>query len=163
MEWLNYHHLFYFWTVMGEGSITAVTSKLRLAQSTVSTQLSKFKENLGAKLFKRVGRNLEPTDIGLLVVRFAAPSSSPAQQKALPRCGSWLNLACFWYLFENHFLILRHVGGWKQKEDNWDWYLEIHTLVFRCDYFVLFSQKLPCLSFIQHRILRLFMSIFFWT
>lgn len=71
MEWLNYHHMFYFWTVMREGSITAASSKLRLAQSTVSAQLSRFEENLGAKLFKRVGRNLEPTDMGHLVFRYA--------------------------------------------------------------------------------------------
>jgi LysR family transcriptional activator of nhaA len=71
MEWLNYHHLFYFWTVMQEGSITAASSKLSLAQSTVSAQLSKFEEILGAKLFKRVGRNLEATDMGHLVYRYA--------------------------------------------------------------------------------------------
>ncbi len=71
MEWLNYHHLFYFWTVMNEGSITAASSKLRLAQSTVSAQMSKFEETLGAKLFRRVGRNLVPTDMGHLVYRYA--------------------------------------------------------------------------------------------
>ena len=71
MEWLNYHHLFYFWTVMQEGSITAASSKLSLAQSTVSAQLSRFEEILGAKLFKRVGRNLEPTEMGHLVYRYA--------------------------------------------------------------------------------------------
>ena len=56
---------------MQEGSITAASSKLNLAQSTVSAQLSRFEENLGAKLFKRVGRNLEPTDMGHLVYRYA--------------------------------------------------------------------------------------------
>jgi LysR family transcriptional activator of nhaA len=71
MEWLNYHHLYYFWTVMREGSITAASSKLSLAQSTVSAQLSKFEESLGAKLFRRVGRNIEPTDMGHLVYRYA--------------------------------------------------------------------------------------------
>lgn len=71
MEWLNYHHLFYFWTVMREGSITAAGNKLSLAQSTVSAQLSKLEESFGAKLFKRVGRNLEPTDMGHLVFRYA--------------------------------------------------------------------------------------------
>lgn len=71
MEWLNYHHLFYFWTVMQEGSITAASAKLSLAQSTVSAQLSRFEENLGAKLFRRVGRNIEPTDMGHLVFRYA--------------------------------------------------------------------------------------------
>jgi LysR family transcriptional activator of nhaA len=71
MEWLNYHHLYYFWTVMKEGSITAASNKLSLAQSTVSAQLSKLEENLGAKLFRRVGRNIEPTDMGHLVYRYA--------------------------------------------------------------------------------------------
>lgn len=56
---------------MQEGSITAACSKLCLAQSTVSAQLSKFEEILGAKLFKRAGRNLEPTDMGHLVYRYA--------------------------------------------------------------------------------------------
>ncbi|MCP3889859.1 MAG: transcriptional activator NhaR [Desulfobulbaceae bacterium] len=71
MEWLNYHHLFYFWTVMKEGSITAASNKLNLASSTVSSQLSKLEDHLGAKLFNRVGRNLEPTDMGHLVFRYA--------------------------------------------------------------------------------------------
>ncbi|GAB4336528.1 MAG: transcriptional activator NhaR [Desulfobulbaceae bacterium] len=71
MEWLNYHHMYYFWTVMKEGSITAASAKLRLAQSTVSTQISRFEESLGSKLFRRVGRTLEPTDIGHLVFRYA--------------------------------------------------------------------------------------------
>lgn len=56
---------------MKEGSITAASSKLRLAQSTVSAQLSRFEKDLGTKLFKRVGRNLEPTDMAHLVFRYA--------------------------------------------------------------------------------------------
>lgn len=71
MEWLNYHHLYYFWTVMREGSITAASKKLRLAQSTISAQLSKLEESLDVKLTKKRGRNLEPTDAGQLVLRYA--------------------------------------------------------------------------------------------
>jgi len=71
MEWLNYHHLFYFWTVMREGSLTAASSRLSLAPSTVSAQISRLEEVLGGKLFLRVGRNLEPTDLGRLVFRYA--------------------------------------------------------------------------------------------
>ena len=56
---------------MQEGSITAASAKLSLAQSTVSAQLSKLEEHLGAKLFRRVGRNIEPTDMGHLVYRYA--------------------------------------------------------------------------------------------
>ncbi|MBU2537354.1 MAG: transcriptional activator NhaR [Proteobacteria bacterium] len=71
MEWLNYHHPFYFWTVMREGSLTAASSRLSLAPSTVSAQISRLEEVLGGKLFLRVGRNLEPTDLGRLVFRYA--------------------------------------------------------------------------------------------
>lgn len=71
MEWLNYHHLFYYWTVMREGSITAASEKLRLAQSTISAQLSKLEESLDVKLTQKAGRNLEPTDAGLLILRYA--------------------------------------------------------------------------------------------
>ena len=56
---------------MQEGSITAASNKLNLAQSTVSAQLSKFEEILGAQLFNRVGRSLEPTETGHLVYRYA--------------------------------------------------------------------------------------------
>ncbi len=56
---------------MKEGSITAASNKLNLAPSTVSSQLSKLEDHLGAKLFNRVGRNLEPTDMGHLVFRYA--------------------------------------------------------------------------------------------
>jgi len=71
MEWLNYHHLLYFWTIMHEGSLTAACAKLRLSPSTVSTQVGKLEEMLGGKLFRRVGRDLEPTDLGRLIFRYA--------------------------------------------------------------------------------------------
>ncbi|MCF8146072.1 MAG: transcriptional activator NhaR [Deltaproteobacteria bacterium] len=71
MEWLNYHHLFYFWTVMHEGSMTAACKRLRLSPSTVSTQVGNLEETLGGKLFRRVGRDLEPTELGHLIFRYA--------------------------------------------------------------------------------------------
>ncbi len=71
MEWLNYHHLYYFWTVMHEGSLTAASHRLRLAPSTVSAQLASLEEALGGKLFSRIGRGLEPTDLGRTVFRYA--------------------------------------------------------------------------------------------
>jgi LysR family transcriptional activator of nhaA len=71
MEWLNYHHLYYFWTVMHEGSLTAASQRLRLAPSTVSAQLASLEQALGGKLFSRIGRGLEPTDLGRTVFRYA--------------------------------------------------------------------------------------------
>ena len=39
MDWLNYHHLFYFWTEVREGSVSRAADVLRLAQPTVSAQV----------------------------------------------------------------------------------------------------------------------------
>jgi LysR family transcriptional activator of nhaA len=71
MEWLNYHHLYYFWTVMREGSVTRAAARLRLAQSTVSSQLMLLEGALGGKLFQKKGRSLQPTDLGHTVFRYA--------------------------------------------------------------------------------------------
>lgn len=71
MEWLNYHHLLYFWAVAREGSIVRASAYLRLAQPTISKQLSVLEEDFGEKLFTRVGRNLVLTDFGRLVYRYA--------------------------------------------------------------------------------------------
>src|SRR5687767_1653793 len=71
MDWLNYHHLFYFWTVAKEGSIARATSKLGLAQPTISAQLKALERSLGEKLFERAGRGLVLTEIGRTVLRYA--------------------------------------------------------------------------------------------
>jgi LysR family transcriptional activator of nhaA len=71
MEWLNYHHLLYFWTVAREGSVTKASSELLLAQPTISGQIRQLEESLGAKLFRRSGRSLVLTDFGRLVFQYA--------------------------------------------------------------------------------------------
>jgi LysR family transcriptional activator of nhaA len=71
MEWLNYHHLLYFWTVVHEGSVAKAAEQLRLAQPTVSGQIRVLEEALGEKLFTRSGRHLVPTDVGRVVYRYA--------------------------------------------------------------------------------------------
>lgn len=56
---------------MREGSLdSAACARLRLATLTVSSQLGRLEETRGG-LFLRVGRNLEPTDLGRLVYRYA--------------------------------------------------------------------------------------------
>jgi LysR family transcriptional regulator, transcriptional activator of nhaA len=71
MEWLNYHHLLYFWMVAREGSIARAGEQLRLAQPTISGQIRMLEEQLGEKLFQRAGRNLVMTDVGRLVYEYA--------------------------------------------------------------------------------------------
>jgi len=71
MEWLNYHHLLYFWTVAREGGVSRAAEKLRLAQPTVSAQVRLLEEAFGEKLFDRQGRRVVLTDVGRLVYRYA--------------------------------------------------------------------------------------------
>ena len=71
MDWLNYHHLFYFWKVAGEGSIARAAEQLHLAHPTISKQLGQLETALGDKLFDRVGRNLVLTEFGQTVFRYA--------------------------------------------------------------------------------------------
>ena len=71
MEWINYHHLLYFWTAAKEGSIAKACEKLRLAQPTISGQLRLLEEALGEKLFTRAGRGLAMTEAGQVVFRYA--------------------------------------------------------------------------------------------
>ena len=71
MEWLNYHHLLYFWIVAKEGSIVRACEKLNLAQPTISGQLRQLEETLGEKLFNKAGRGLVMTEVGQVVFRYA--------------------------------------------------------------------------------------------
>jgi len=68
---INYKHLHYFWVVAKEGSITRASECLHLTPQTISGQLSVLEDNLGESLFNRVGRNLELTETGRLVLSYA--------------------------------------------------------------------------------------------
>ncbi len=71
MEWLNYHHLLYFYTVAREGSVTRASAVLRLAQPTLSAQIRRLEESLDEKLFTRQNRGLVLTEVGQIVYRYA--------------------------------------------------------------------------------------------
>ena len=70
-ESLNYHHLYYFWTVARLGSVTAACKELDLAQPTISGQLRSLESSLGEKLFQKKGRGLAMTEAGELVFDYA--------------------------------------------------------------------------------------------
>jgi LysR family transcriptional activator of nhaA len=71
MEWLNYHHLYYFWTVAREGTVAEASEELHLAPSTISKQIGQLEERLGHDLFDRTGRRLVLNDFGRVVHRYA--------------------------------------------------------------------------------------------
>ena len=39
MDWMNYHHLYYFWVAAREGSITRASALLNVSQPAVSRQV----------------------------------------------------------------------------------------------------------------------------
>lgn len=71
MDWLNYHHLYYFWRVARAGSISAACRELLLSPPTVSAQIQELERSLGEPLFQRVGRRLVLTDSGRVAFRYA--------------------------------------------------------------------------------------------
>ena len=71
MDWLNYHHLQYFWHAVREGGVSAASRKLSVAQPTVSAQLRSLERQAGGKLYEVRGRRLEPTDLGRTVFDYA--------------------------------------------------------------------------------------------
>ncbi len=80
VEWLNYHHLLYFWTVAKEGSIVRAGKELRLAHPTISGQIHRLEEILGEKLFAHKGRNLVLTEVGRVAFRYADEIFSLGQE-----------------------------------------------------------------------------------
>jgi LysR family transcriptional activator of nhaA len=71
MDWLNYHHLYYFWLVAREGSIARAADQLQLAHPTISKQIHQLESALDDKLFQRAGRKLVLTEFGQGVFRYA--------------------------------------------------------------------------------------------
>lgn len=71
MEWLNYHHLFYFWTVAKEGGVTAAARALGLSQPALSAQLRALEAAFGERLLQKAGRGVALTEAGRTVLGYA--------------------------------------------------------------------------------------------
>lgn len=71
MDTLNFHHLRYFWMVAREGGLVQAGKVLRLSHPTLSAQIHALEDQLGEKLFEKVGRKLALTDAGRLAFRYA--------------------------------------------------------------------------------------------
>ena len=71
MAWLNYHHLYYFWTIAREGTIARAAKKLGLGQPTLSAQLKTLEDSLGRTLFDRTKGRLALSDSGRIALEYA--------------------------------------------------------------------------------------------
>lgn len=71
MEWLNYHHLFYFWMTNKVGTMSGAADALHLARPTIAAQIKELEKSFGEKLFRKQGRGLVLTEFGTQVHKFA--------------------------------------------------------------------------------------------
>ena len=71
MDWLNYHHLYYFWNVAQEGTVSGAAKKLHLARTTLTSQIRELEKSAGEKLFTQSGRYLQLTEFGQDVFQYA--------------------------------------------------------------------------------------------
>ena len=72
MNWLNYHHLYYFWLLSQEGTFTKVAERLKIAQSAVSEQIHQLEQSLEISLLDRTNkRSPILTEEGIKVLEFA--------------------------------------------------------------------------------------------
>jgi LysR family transcriptional activator of nhaA len=71
VEFLNYHHLRYFWVVAKEGGLRKAAEKLHVSQPTISAQIAALEGVVGEKLFRRGGRALALTETGQHVMTYA--------------------------------------------------------------------------------------------
>lgn len=68
---VNFKHLHYFWAVAKEGGIARASERLSITPQTISGQLTLLENQLGVSLFSRIGRRLEITETGRLVLSYA--------------------------------------------------------------------------------------------
>ena len=71
MSPLNYNHLFYFYIVATEGTISKASARLNLTSQTISGQITSFEAQIGVKLFERKGKKLTLSEMGVLIYSYA--------------------------------------------------------------------------------------------
>ncbi len=69
--WINYHHLYCFYVIATEGSLSAASKKMGIGQSALSIQIKQFEESIGTKLFERSHKKLALAENGRLVLSYA--------------------------------------------------------------------------------------------
>jgi LysR family transcriptional activator of nhaA len=68
---LNFRHLYYFWVVAKEGSVTRAAQRLDVAVQTISAQLSLLEQSIGKALLAPQGRRLVLTEAGRIALAYA--------------------------------------------------------------------------------------------
>ncbi len=67
----NHRHLYYFWVVAKEGSMSRAAERLDMAVQTVSAQVRELERDLGCQLLRPAGRGLALTEAGQVALQQA--------------------------------------------------------------------------------------------
>ena len=67
----NHRHLYYFWVVAKEGSMSRAAERLDMAVQTVSAQVRELERDLGCQLLRPAGRGLALTEAGHVALQQA--------------------------------------------------------------------------------------------
>ena len=67
----NHRHLYYFWVVAKEGSMSRAADRLDMAVQTVSAQVRELERDLGCQLLRPAGRGLALTEAGNVALQLA--------------------------------------------------------------------------------------------
>lgn len=67
----SYRHLYYFWVVANEGSMSRAAARLGIAVQTLSAQVRALERSLGHAVLRPAGRGIALTDAGLAARRQA--------------------------------------------------------------------------------------------
>jgi len=68
---LNYNHLYYFYAVATDGSISKASKRLHLTPQTISGQITHFESQIGIDLFDRKGKTMELSEMGHMIYSYA--------------------------------------------------------------------------------------------
>ena len=68
---MNLQYYFNYVTIVEEGSLTAASRKLHIAQPALSNQIKAMEQKYGTRLFFRGARRLELTDAGMILYQQA--------------------------------------------------------------------------------------------
>lgn len=79
LQQLNFNHLYYFYVIATENSLSEATKILNVSQPTLSQQLRQFEESLGHSLFNRSGRSLKLNQYGEYLLGYSKDIFSKAE------------------------------------------------------------------------------------
>jgi LysR family transcriptional regulator, transcriptional activator of nhaA len=68
---MNFKHLHYFWVTAKAGGVMRAGEQLHTTPQTLSGQIKLLEEQMGRKLFRKSGRNMELTDAGRVALSYA--------------------------------------------------------------------------------------------